>query len=113
MTSNRKKPGVAFWPTVATVVLIVPLIVCGAAWWIVGPVIPAHTLESIHEATRDDVRRILGEPTEIQSHRDWIYVRPPTAGWVKISFGENGRVQLINDEQACPGLFDNGSSWSR
>jgi hypothetical protein len=85
----------------------------GAARWIIGPVISARTLESIHGATRDDVLRILGEPSEMQSQGDWIYDRPPTAGWVKISFGENGRVQLINDEQACPGLFDNGSSWEQ
>ena len=89
------------------------LMLIGAAWWIGGPVIPARTLESLHGATRDDVLRFLGEPSEIQSQDDWIYDRPPTAGWVKISFGENWRVQHINDEQACPGLFDKGGSWSQ
>jgi hypothetical protein len=93
----------------ATEVLLGTLILCGAAWWIVGPVIPAHTLESLHGATRDDVRRILGGPSEIQHCGNWIYDRPPTEGWVAISFGKDGRVRTINDEQACPEIFGSGS----
>jgi hypothetical protein len=99
--------------TACLVAFVGTLLLVEAAWSIVGPVIPPDTLKSLRGAMKDDVRRILGEPSEIQRDGDWTFVRPPRQGWVTISFDENGRVHLINDEQACPGLFDNGSSWSQ
>lgn len=98
------------WMVVAAIAVVAgALLVCCAGWLIVGPVIPARTLELLHSAPMDDVRRLLGDPSQIQDSGNWIYDRPPTQGWVAISFNENGRVRAIDDEQACPEIFGSGS----
>lgn len=94
------------------VLVVGAIFLCWAAWMIVGPVIPAQTLKSLRGATQADVRRILGEPSEVQSDGTWVYDRPPTQGWVQISFDDDGLVQSVNDEQAMPEVFGSGS-WQR
>lgn len=91
------------------VALLGMFILCGGAWWILGPVIPAKTLVSLRAATQADVRRVLGEPTEVMEHGDWIYRRRGNPGWVAIAFDGEGRVWTINDEQVDPVTFGSGS----
>jgi len=99
------------WLCITAALVICAFAVVGAAWVIVGPVIPARTLTGVRGKTQAEVRYILGEPSEIQAGGDWTYDRWPTQGWVTIGFDERGRVISINDEQAIPGLWEEPSSW--
>lgn len=88
------------------------VLICGAYWLVLGPVIPPGKLDGLREATRADVRRILGDPTEVHPSGNWIYMRLFNPGWVEIYFDHDGRVSVINDEQACPDLWGRGS-WQK
>jgi len=89
--------------------LLTMFLLCGGAWWILGPVIPAKTLFDLRGATQADVRRVLGDPTEIREPEVWIYKRQGNPGWVEIAFDASGRVWSINDEQVDPVTFGSGS----
>jgi len=84
-------------------------LLAGAAWWVGGPVIPAPTLKALRGSKQSDVRRVLGEPSNIMDYGDWIYDRPLNPGWVAIAFDEDGSVRSVNDEQADPALVGSGS----
>ncbi len=101
----RKLP----WLGAVIVVGTAALLLVGAAWWIGGPVIPASTLKSLRGTTQADVRRILGDPSEVQANGGWIYARCLNPGRVQLYFDEAERVSGVNDEQACPELFACGS----
>jgi hypothetical protein len=63
-----------------------------------GPVVPYHLLRNIEGATKDDVVRILGKPSDGGATRTWIYTRWPNQGWVGVTFDDSGRVSEVNDE---------------
>ena len=100
------------WLPAAATLFLCALGAVGAAWLIGGPVIPASTLKDLRGLTHEEVRRILGNPCEDSSTHCWIYDRRPTQGWVEIQFNVEGRVDGVNDEQACPGLWGPSGSWS-
>ena len=95
--------------TAVVVVFVGIVALCGGAWWVMQPVIPANTLKQIRGATRGEVRRILGEPSTIQAANHWIYERPLNPGYVSIYFDGDDRVYSINDEQVDPVTFGSGS----
>jgi outer membrane protein assembly factor BamE (lipoprotein component of BamABCDE complex) len=66
---------------------------------VVGPVVPNVQLSRVQIGmSRQSVREILGEPTNVFDERDWDFSRIGNAGWVRISFDDNGAVSQINDE---------------
>jgi hypothetical protein len=76
--------------------------ILGTLWIFFGPVVSSIKLEKLEGVTKDEVRRIVGEPEEI-SDNQWLYSWWPNQGWVSISFDGNGRVAVVNDEQV--GIF--------
>ena len=80
--------------------------ICGVgvlAYIVVGPVFPKAQLARVQIGMpRESVREILGEPTDVSNERDWQYSRTANAGWVQISFDNEGTVIQINDESAFP-----------
>jgi hypothetical protein len=90
----------------------VALLAAFCVWWIGGPVFSAGTLLSLRGKTQEEVRQILGEPSEIGESGEWYYNHPRNAGWVTIRFYA-GRIFSVDDEQAAPNLFGSGSWWDR
>jgi hypothetical protein len=80
-------------------------VLCGATailtiafWYCAGPVIPQALLRRVVPGTpKEEIVRLLGQPSAVDN-RQWIYDRWANPGWVEISFGEDGRVQSVNDE---------------
>src|SRR5262245_45782427 len=71
--------------------------------WCLGSVMFLDKLSSIRGASKNDVLRTLGKPSEVNKML-WIYDRPLNRGWVEIWFDENEGVQNIIHEQEYPDL---------
>jgi hypothetical protein len=93
----------AHWASIAVLPVGTAALILFALWKLFGPVFPESKLRAVDGATEADVRRILGQPSEITAQGQWIYDWWPNQGWVSITFDEGGRVCVVNDEQV--GVF--------
>lgn len=67
-----------------------------------GPVLSKKMLVAISGATKEEVLRRLGNPSDIVDDDVWVYSRLGNPGWVEVNF-HNGIVDHINDESSFPG----------
>jgi hypothetical protein len=66
-------------------------------WNIMGDWVPDSTIARLPNASKSDVRQLLGEPEHIQASRDkvemWAYRRPWCLAEFQLYFGPDGRVK--------------------
>jgi hypothetical protein len=91
----RSRPGLVYG--IGAGVIVVTLMTV-AAYSCVGPVISPRLLRQVEGATKEELVRMLGQPSQVMDYGDWIYTRWPNRGWVEIGFDENDRVLEVNDE---------------
>jgi hypothetical protein len=72
-----------------------------AGWYFVCDWVPDSITTQLRGATRDEVRQLLGEPTDHSSNTDdtpddaskWIYTRGCRLAEFQVRFGSDGRVE--------------------
>jgi hypothetical protein len=78
-------------------VLLLLILAISAFWQVGGPIASLRALDSIGSATRDDVRRLIGQSAEIEGD-SWVYTKIGNPGWLLIEFDEQGRVESFDHE---------------
>jgi outer membrane protein assembly factor BamE (lipoprotein component of BamABCDE complex) len=84
-------------------VLTFTALLCFAARWCLGPIFSRQTIARLKVGmTGDQVKQILGPPTDQPESNRWIYERIFNPGWLGVYFYANGRLINVDHEPVFP-----------
>jgi outer membrane protein assembly factor BamE (lipoprotein component of BamABCDE complex) len=89
---------------IATAAVLVMVIAAQIAFVeIAGPVIPAALVNQLKAGmSRDEVRAMLGPPSQVDGNGVWTYLKPLNPGWANVEFDDQENFVTFSQELAYP-----------